>query len=358
MKHKTTLSKITLMSVLLFFSFSCKKEASQSAKEKTDIYKNIAFIKDWIPTNENLQSTTGPKTNAIRNIVLSWVAEGSVYPQGKTLTVGFYNGPSSMDASAARDQVFAGISAWFRINVPNLNISILSTTDVNSANVKVGWYKGNHGDGANNAFDGPGKVLAHATAPTSGIMHFDDDENWSASTFGPVPGTIDLASVAAHEFGHIIGLDHSECPNATMTANYFGLGMRTLSVDDVVGSRSLYGNNPNYESSIYPFMDTDNLRLGATGDFVLFYAVDISSSPMGGPQQITYNPSAQPPFRYSGTIRWEMPPGIELVSGQGTAKATIRVNGQNVGGKVFIKAYISDCNATIEIKSLELTLKP
>ena len=51
---------------------------------------------------------------------------------------------------------------------------------------------------------------------------------------------VDLLTVAAHEIGHNLGLDHSNDPNALMFPSYSG-PHRSLGNDDIAGVRSLYG---------------------------------------------------------------------------------------------------------------------
>ncbi|XP_040013116.1 stromelysin-3-like [Xiphias gladius] len=95
-----------------------------------------------------------------------------------------------------------------------------------------------HGDSL--PFDGPGGILAHAFFPRThreGEVHFDYDEHW---TMANNVGT-DLLQVAAHEFGHVLGLQHSLEPDAVMCPFYSDSYPLQLSEDDKRGIQYLYG---------------------------------------------------------------------------------------------------------------------
>ncbi|KAM8976421.1 matrix metalloproteinase-18-like [Pelodytes ibericus] len=92
-----------------------------------------------------------------------------------------------------------------------------------------------------NPFDGRGGTLAHAFAPGNGIggdAHFDEDETWTAGS-----NDYNLFLVAAHEFGHSLGLLHSNDPGALMfpTYHYTDPTEFQLPQDDLNGIQSLYG---------------------------------------------------------------------------------------------------------------------
>ncbi|EDO48606.1 predicted protein, partial [Nematostella vectensis] len=107
--------------------------------------------------------------------------------------------------------------------------------------ILIDFVRGYHGDGY--PFDGPGGTLAHAFYPhnnegISGDAHFDDDEDF---TTGKDSG-INLDWVALHEFGHSLGIDHSEVHGSIMFPWYQGYKQKIqLTWDDVMAIQGIYG---------------------------------------------------------------------------------------------------------------------
>ncbi|CAM8976458.1 unnamed protein product [Rhodiola kirilowii] len=133
--------------------------------------------------------------------------------------------------NSARQPIFNAFGQWDA----GSRFSFQFVTDVNQADLRVGFYGGDHGDG--NAFDGPGGVLAHAFAPTNGRMHFDATERWSRD---PTPGAMHLETVAVHEIGHLLGLGHSQVREAVMFSGIASGVNKLLHADDRAGVRALY----------------------------------------------------------------------------------------------------------------------
>lgn len=101
------------------------------------------------------------------------------------------------------------------------------------------------------SIDGAGSILAQATvwwtlrgkAIVRAEVVFDADDDWAklpladCSVNGP---PFDIAAVASHEFGHVIGLAHIDNPVITMNTYYIGAKGQTLASGDIEGFAALY----------------------------------------------------------------------------------------------------------------------
>lgn len=150
----------------------------------------------------------------------------------------FINGTVDLAGGKEREIFKRALKTW----ADEIPFQFTEVKGSSAAIMNVLWAKGHHGD--DNAFDGPGKVLAHAFYPPpvngssiAGDVHFDDDTKWGTSHGS---GKTDLLTVAIHEIGHALGIKHSDVKSAIMFPTYSGENRR-LDYDDVAAIKKIYG---------------------------------------------------------------------------------------------------------------------
>nr|XP_018668837.1 matrix metalloproteinase-14 isoform X4 [Ciona intestinalis] len=142
------------------------------------------------------------------------------------------NRTPDMTAAQVDDSIQRAFDVWANYTT----LRFRQTRNPSEANFKISFGAGSHGDPY--AFDGKGGTLAHAFFPSDGRAHFDEAEHY---TYKGGPG-VNLFIVAAHEFGHALGLGHSSVPNSLMAPFYQGYTANfQLHDDDIAGIQQLYG---------------------------------------------------------------------------------------------------------------------
>jgi acylphosphatase/peptidoglycan hydrolase-like protein with peptidoglycan-binding domain len=167
-------------------------------------------------------------------MVGSFVAQGSRWTNN-TISYRYVNSTPDLSTAEQRAAVRGAFDRWAAVT------PLTFVENAAAGDMLISYANGDHGDGY--PFDGPSGVLAHCFYPPggggsfAGDCHFDDAETWSVNT---PPSGIDLPTVALHELGHGLGLDHSNVTSAVMYA-YYGGPRRELTADDIAGIQSIYG---------------------------------------------------------------------------------------------------------------------
>ncbi|XP_060627034.2 collagenase 3-like [Anolis sagrei] len=159
--------------------------------------------------------------------------KGAVRWGKNVLTYRINNYTPDMDPAKVREVIAKAFKVWSDVTP----LQFRSTR--RPADIEISFAHGEHGDF--NPFDGRGGVLAHAYFPGTGLggdAHFDEGERWSEFN-----RDTNLFLVAAHEFGHSLGLEHSNVRGALMFPSYSFTNPNTyrLPYDDVQRIQRLYG---------------------------------------------------------------------------------------------------------------------
>lgn len=139
-------------------------------------------------------------------------------------------------------EIVTSLSQWEDAS----DIRFVEVTDGGNVDIRFGWRE----------FDGPGGLLGQTTTPASGalrttVVALDIDEDWFLSGDAPA-GKIDFSSVAIHEIGHAIGIDHSESALSIMN-NVYSPVIFDLQQDDIDAAVAIYGENTTLPIDIYRF---------------------------------------------------------------------------------------------------------
>ncbi|MQL95680.1 hypothetical protein Taro_028349 [Colocasia esculenta] len=169
------------------------------------------------------------------------------WARARPMTLTYAFSPTNFIDYVPRADVQAAFRRAFARWAAVIPVSFVEVQDFRHANIKVGFYDGDHGDGE--PFDGMLGVLAHAFSPENGRLHLDAAETWAVDFHKQrSDAAVDLESEAIM---------------------YPSLSPRTrkveLRVDDVEGVQLLYGSNPNFRLDALLASDTSSAAPSSRG---------------------------------------------------------------------------------------------
>lgn len=151
--------------------------------------------------NRKGEQSTKNQHDKARSRTKRYSLEGSKWDK-MDLTYKINNYTPDMSRAEVDRSIADGLRVWSDVT----QLTFRRAARDEKADINVSFGRGNHGDYY--PFDGPSGTLAHAFFPQSGESHFDEDERFD---FRDGDG-VNLMIVAAHEFGHALGLAHSNVP--------------------------------------------------------------------------------------------------------------------------------------------------
>ena len=200
--------------------------------------------------NPDITPLTNPTIlSLVEPHVAGFVATGGRWPT-RNLRYAFQETGVDLPAASVRQAIHQAFSTW----AGWVGLSFREVPLASGPEIIIRFVAGDHGDGF--AFDGTNGILAHAffppvppnsAQPIQGDTHFDEAETWTI-TVPPAVGQFDLTTVAIHEFGHALGLNHSPVVGSCMEA-FYGGPRRVLHGDDIAGVTSIYGGYSVAEAS-------------------------------------------------------------------------------------------------------------
>lgn len=174
----------------------------------------------------------------IRNTTIGRVSAGSAvtcsYSGGFThwniRNINWYYNTAGQ-GSGKSGALSAALSAWTNVTSANHNLVLQGTTTAGwstDGRNTVLWASGNGCTGSCLAITA--LVLQSGQVIVETDISFNSSYSWQTSG-----ANYDTQAVAAHEFGHALGIHHTESTSTTrptMYASYFGTAGRTLESDD------------------------------------------------------------------------------------------------------------------------------
>ena len=158
------------------------------------------------------------------------------YWEKNNLKYYFSNYSSTLTSTECSTAIQNAFATWAYYSIFNFT----QTNDSTEADIKLLWATGAHGNCF--SFSPNNNVLAHASLGNYAPSYIHFNENYPFSTDG---SAYDLESVALHEIGHVLGLEHDSLHNTAVMYPWAGYGAygikRSLTYEDINSLYSLYG---------------------------------------------------------------------------------------------------------------------
>jgi hypothetical protein len=333
--------------------------------------------------------TSGLALEPLESRMLLYSASGNAWPNPTVITISFM--PDGTNLGGVKSNLFAAFNSkpklagqWqnqilraAQVWAQQTNINFVVVPDDGEPSGSGSDEQGNpnFGDIRIGGYSFGDSTLARTNQPPP-VNNFSiaGDIAFNTGQVFNINSTYDLFTVAAHEFGHALGLDHSSSTTAAeMYPNYNGI-KPNLNSDDIAGIRNIYSDNlpraqdafdaqsqgntfdtaVNLDSGIDPDSLTelvDNLDITTTSDLD-YYQFDVPKNALASDGTASFSVTVQssglsllsPMLTIYAADRKTV---IGSVSGQGQYGTTLTVNVGNASpsGPYYVLVQGADTTA-------------
>jgi hypothetical protein len=322
--------------------------------------KSVSLLKRlWgEPSNKASRRKSDGKHSVekLENRIVLYAASGNAWPNPKLITISFMPDGTSLGTTTSnlfskfntkfgtaatwQNQILKAAQYWAQQS--NINFAVVTDSgaamgsgsnqqgDSTMGDIRIGGY----------SFGNTTIAQAYLPPPVNNYSIAGDIQFNTGLTFN-VGSTYDLFSVAVHEFGHALGLNHSTTSAAVMYGTY---GAKTaLNADDLSGIRNIYSANVARAKDVYDAVAANETTAAAkdltslinsTTKALVVNNLDLSTNTDIDVYKVVVPTGAATTIK--ATVQTTgfslMKPKVEILNSTGTVKAT--ASGTTYGGKI------------------------